>query len=156
MILEQRPDLEIRGIDVLVRPDTHVPVEPFDGHHIPHPDGAFDCVSFVDVLHHSDDPEALLREGARVARRALLVKDHTLEGWLAGPTLRFMDEVGNARHGVPRPHNYWTRTEWDAALARLGLASEAWHGRVGLYPWPASWLFDRRLQFVARLAVPEP
>ena len=68
-IRQRRPDIEVKGIDVLVRADTHVPVEAFDGTHIPYDDASFDFVMFVDVLHHADDPSHLLREAVRVARK---------------------------------------------------------------------------------------
>ena len=68
LILRSRPDLSINGIDILVRPQTHIPVVPFDGTTIPYPDGAFDVVMFVDVLHHTEDPMVLLGEAKRVAR----------------------------------------------------------------------------------------
>jgi SAM-dependent methyltransferase len=150
---ELRPDISIRGVDVLVRTATHIPVEPFDGRTLPHDAKQFDAVLFVDVLHHTDDPTVLLREAARVARQAVLIKDHTLQGVLAGPQLRFMDRVSNARHGVVLPNNYWTRRQWQQAFAALGLTVEVWRPKLGLYPWPASWIFDRALQFVCRLGM---
>ena len=151
LILRSRPDLTINGIDILVRPQTHIPVVPFDGNTIPYPDRAFDVVMFVDVLHHTDDPMVLLREAKRVARQAIVLKDHTKDGMLAGPTLRFMDWVGNRHHGVVLPYNYWTQTQWERAMSDLGLAAAAWNANVGLYPWPATHLFDRTLHFVAKL-----
>ena len=151
LILRSRPDLSINGIDILVRPQTHIPVVPFDGTTIPYPDGAFDVVMFVDVLHHTDDPMVLLREAKRVARRAVVLKDHTKDGFLAGSTLRFMDWVGNRHHGVVLPYNYWTLRQWKQAMAELGLVAAIWNADVGLYPWPANHFFDRTLHFVASL-----
>ena len=153
IICEQRPGLSITGVDVLVRPHTHIPVQQFDGIRLPFADKSFDVVLFTDVLHHTEDPEILLREARRVARVALVLKDHTKEGPLAYLTLRFMDWVGNARHGVALPYNYWTHSQWMDALRSLGLTVESWKAALGLYPRPASWLFDRRLHFVARIAV---
>ena len=152
LIMEARPDLQIEGIDVLVRSDTHIPVQPFDGSSIPHADDAYDTVMFVDVLHHTVDPATLLREGARVARQSVVLKDHNLKGILAGPTLRFMDYVGNAHHGVVLPYNYWPETNWKSAFAQVGLKIEVWKRDLHLYPAPADWLFGRSLHFVARLA----
>jgi SAM-dependent methyltransferase len=143
--------LQIHGVDVLVRKKTTIPVEPFDGHRLPFDDGSFDAVTFVDVLHHAVDPERLMVEASRVARRAVVIKDHLREGWLANATLRFMDRVGNCRHGVALPHNYWPRDFWQQAFQRRGLHVDYWTERMGLYPWPASWIFDRSLHFVARL-----
>lgn len=150
-LVRRRPDLRAEGIDVLVREGTHIPVRPFDGSHIPAADRSVGTVLLVDVLHHTDEPAALLREAARVARDAVVVKDHLVQGLLARPTLRFMDRVGNARHGVRLPYNYLTRREWDEAFAIAGLRVDAWVAQLGLYPAPASWLFDRGLHFAARL-----
>jgi ubiquinone/menaquinone biosynthesis C-methylase UbiE len=91
LIMDQRSDVEICGIDVLVREQTQIPVTEFDGLRIPFPDNSFDAVMFVDVLHHTDDPIALLFEAQRVAAKAIVIKDHRLNGLLARPTLRFMD-----------------------------------------------------------------
>lgn len=146
-----RPAVDIRGIDVLVREDSAIEVEAFDGATIPFPDESFDAVLLVDVVHHASEPMALLREAVRVSRQSLLIKDHTLEGWWAGPTLRFMDRVGNARHGVALPFEYWTRARWISAFETLGLSVVAWSDRLGLYPIPARWVFDRSLHFLARL-----
>jgi SAM-dependent methyltransferase len=148
-----RPDVAIEGIDVLVRPKTHIPVTPFDGARVPFADASFDVVMFVDVLHHTTDPTILLREAARVTRRDLVIKDHTRDGWLAGPTLRFMDYVGNARHGVALPGNYWPERRWRETFRALDLEVVDWTQKIPLYPWWAAWLFGRSLHFLARLTV---
>jgi SAM-dependent methyltransferase len=156
-ILRLRQDrLHIEGIDVLVRPGAHIPVRAFDGATIPNPDGSFDAVMFVDVLHHTLDAMALLREAVRVTRAGglIVIKDHTLQGLLAGPTLRFMDRVGNARHGVALPYNYWTPQQWFDAIKRLRLSVVSWNKRVGLYPFPANVVLGRSLHFVAALRTP--
>jgi SAM-dependent methyltransferase len=123
---------------------------------IPYASASVDVVLMVDVLHHTDDPTILLREAARVARTAVVVKDHLREGLGARLTLRSMDWVGNARHGVRLPYNYWSRAQWNRAFDTLGLAVEQWKCALGLYPKPASWLFDRSLHFVGLLAVTRP
>ena len=152
-LMDARPGITVRGLDVLVRDDAAIPVESFDGAHLPVEDDAFDVVLFVDVLHHADHAARMLAEAKRVARRFVLLKDHTRDGLLAGPTLRFMDRVGNARHGVALPYDYWSEREWRSAFLDAGLEIETWRGRLGLYPFPASLLFDRGLHFVARLSV---
>src|SRR6266699_4877837 len=99
LMMDQRDDVQISGIDVLVRNDTKVSVKQFDGSRIPFENKSFDAVMFVDVLHHTPDPAVLLREAARVARKAIVIKDHRLNGLLAKPTLRLMDWVSNANKG---------------------------------------------------------
>ncbi len=155
LILQQRPDATIEGIDVLVRPSARISVRPFDGAQIPYPDSKFDLALFVDVLHHTPDPSVLLREAARVAK-SILLKDHFKEGFLAGPTLRFMDWIGNKPHGVVLPYNYWTKSRWNEAFATLGLRVSDIKTTIGLYPPPASWLFSRKLHFIALLETAPP
>lgn len=150
-IMDLKPGLVFRGIDVLVRPHTHIPVEPFDGVTIPAEDGSYDWVTIVDVLHHTDDPGRLVAEAARVARQGVVIKDHLREGFAARATLRFMDWVGNKGHDVRLPYNYLSRAEWNAIFARAGVSPQSWRERLSLYPFPATLLFDRGLHFVATL-----
>lgn len=151
LIAQQRPDIALRGIDVLLREQTYIPVEAFDGQVIPYGDASFDVVLFVDVLHHTEDPILLLHEAVRVARKALVIKDHTLNGFFAGPILCFMDWVGNARYSVVLPYNYWPQQRWFEVFNMLDLTIGVWKKDLGLYPRPANWLFERSLHFITRL-----
>jgi SAM-dependent methyltransferase len=151
--MQMRSDLSFKGIDVLIRPETRIPVEAFDGQHIPHDNDSFDAVMLVDVLHHAENPLGLLEEALRVSRNVVLIKDHTLEGFLAGPTLLFMDRVGNLRHDVSLRYDYWPRDRWVQAFESFGVQVTAWNQRLGLYSWPARWIFERSFHFLARLEV---
>jgi SAM-dependent methyltransferase len=153
LVMQKRPDIKIRGIDVLVRSKTYLSVEAFDGTVIPGADKQFDVVMFVDVLHHTDDPMILLRQAVRVARKAIVIKDHICDGLFAASTLRLMDWVGNAHHAVSLPYNYWPQQKWLEAFNLLGLRISGWTNDLHLYPRPASWFFDRSLHFIARLDV---
>ena len=155
-ILRTRPDLSVRGLDVLLRPSTHIQVDLYDGRRIPAPDASVDCTLLVDVLHHASDPVLLLREAARVSRRGVVVKDHLAENVLDEATLRLMDWVGNAGHGVHLTYRYWPRARWLRAFADLHLEPVVWRERLGLYPFPASLLFGRGLHFVTRLEPDRP
>jgi SAM-dependent methyltransferase len=150
-IIDQNPGLDIRGMDVLVRPQAHIPVMHFDGLNIPSADRSFDWVMMVDVLHHTDDPRQLISEAARVARRGVVIKDHLREGFGAYTTLRLMDWVGNKGHGVRLPYNYLRRKEWSAIFSDAGIAPISWRESLSLYPFPANLLFDRSLHFIATL-----
>lgn len=150
-LMERRPDIMVRGLDVLARPKAAIPVELFDGSRLPVADGGVDTAMFVDVLHHTDDPSVLLREARRVSRRNVVLKDHASDGILARPSLRLMDWVGNAHHGVALPFNYWSSDRWRREFVALGLAVDYWTQALALYPAPASLLFDRSLHFVAAL-----
>jgi SAM-dependent methyltransferase len=155
LVRDRVPGLSVEGLDILLRPKTHIPVTIFDGRTIPHEDNSFDAVMFVDVLHHTDDPRILIREAARVARRAVIIKDHLNDGLLSESTLRLMDYVGNAHHGVRLPYNYWPRKAWESAWGEIGLTVDVWDRVADLYPPYASWVFGRGLHFIARLTKTE-
>ncbi len=150
-ILDLRTDLIISAFDVRVPARAHLPVRQFDGRALPHGDASVDAVLLADVLHHADDPMRLLFEAARVARRAIIIKDHIQVSWFDRQTLRFLDWANGAPRAAATPGNYWTAGEWTLALQRVGTAIETWNTDLGLYPWPVSGLFDRSLHFVARL-----
>jgi 2-polyprenyl-3-methyl-5-hydroxy-6-metoxy-1,4-benzoquinol methylase len=156
LIAARRPDLEIAGVDVLVRPDARIAVVTYDGCHLPFKDGSWDTVLFCDVLHHTTDPVTLLREAARVARHNVIIKDHTVQGPLARLTLRFMDVVGNAPHGVQLTYNYLTPAQWEEAFRQSGLRVEKLRGRLSLYPSWADRIFGRSLHFLALYRVKAP
>lgn len=150
-ILDRRPDVSLRALEVLVRPDQHVAVEPFDGETLPFPDESFDVVLLVDVLHHATDPWALLGEATRVSRGLMVVKDVMAEGVLARETLHAMERIANTSHGISIPYTFPRRREWDFELNRLDLTVESWNGRLGLYPFPANLVFERRMHFLVAL-----
>jgi SAM-dependent methyltransferase len=153
LIVEQRPGVTVKGIEPVLRERSNRSVEQFDGKAIPFPDRSFDVVMLVDVLHHTDDPIVVLRDAARVARRALIIKDVLRDGFMVDTTLRFMDRVGNLRYGVPLPYTFWSRQKWVSSFDDLGLKVRSWKKVLGLYPWPATLIFQRDMHFVTELAV---
>ena len=84
--------------------------------------------------------------------QSVLIKDHNRNGLLAGPRLRLMDWVGNARFGVALPYNYWTERQWHEAWRVIGLKPEQMVTRIGLYPTPVDWLFGAKLHFITLLS----
>jgi SAM-dependent methyltransferase len=134
-----RPDIKIEGIDVLIRPDTHIPVRLFDGEHIPLSEKAVDVVFFVDVLHHTSDARILLHEAARVSRRHIVIKDHLREGLFAKATLQPMDWIGNYGHDVVLPYNYLSEQEWRKHFRDTNLSPEDWTESLGCTNFRSPW-----------------
>lgn len=154
-ILSLRPDLRFVGTDSRLRGQARFPIYRALGSALPHAEAAFDAVLLVDVLHHTREPSDVIAEAARVARSCILIKDHTRDTRTARWLLRFMDLVGNARHAVDLPFNYWSTGEWERAFPRHGLRIRTWVRHLPLYPWWAAWLFSRGLHCIIALE-PDP
>lgn len=76
-------------------------------------------VTLIDVLHHDEDPQAVLSEAVRVARSRVLIKDHY---WITGLDrllLTVADYVGNKATGVSLPYNFLRMEEWTAVFDAL-------------------------------------
>ena len=154
-VMDRRPGLSATGADVLGRPSVAIPMQVFDGLHVPFDDDQFDAVMLVDVLHHCDEPDVLLAEVARVARRAILIKDHTVAGPFGRSILHFMDWVGNRGHGVRLVYNYWTAHQWDDTWQRHGLTVVECRRRLKLFPAWSRWALESGPHFLIHVAPPE-
>src|SRR5215813_5912604 len=53
-IMQLRPDVRIRGVEVLPRAECKIECDPYDGKHLPFADNSFDACMMVDVLHHTE------------------------------------------------------------------------------------------------------
>jgi SAM-dependent methyltransferase len=135
----------VEGVDVLVRDEVAIPVRAFDGCHLPWPDKSWDYVMAVDVLHHVDDQKILFGEMLRVARRAVLLKDHLCENEFDRWLLLKMDGIGNDRHGVAVPGRYLSHDQWRGLFNSAGGSVETFRDHVPIYPWPLSMIFGRGL-----------
>lgn len=149
------PGVFVAGADVLARAPAPVPLVRYDGRRLPYASGSFDTAMLVDVLHHAEDPAALLREAARVSR-VLVVKDHLRRGPWSAAMLAFMDWVGNRPYGVGLEYGYLGLPAWRALFERLSLEVERFQEGIDLYPRPFNVVFRPDWQFVARLRVPAP
>jgi len=78
-----KPDLQVVGVEpvaeLLERAlAAGVPAHSLvrgSGFQLPFPDGSFDAVCELAVLHHVPDPEPMVREMTRVARKAIFISD---------------------------------------------------------------------------------
>jgi SAM-dependent methyltransferase len=151
LIQQDRPAVSVRGVEIMSRPDCLIDCAIFDGRTLPVDDSSVDVCMFVDVLHHTLDPESLLREAGRATKSYILIKDHLCESRADNMVLRFMDWVGNRPHGVYLPYNYQSRTRWERHFSSCGLRIAAWKNNLPLYPFPFSRFFGRNLHFIALL-----
>jgi ubiquinone/menaquinone biosynthesis C-methylase UbiE len=145
------PLTNVQGAEVHARPDCAIECRLFDGKSLPFPDNSFDVCLFVDVLHHTMDPETICREAVRVSRKHVVIKDHLCENRVDDATLRFMDWAGNRSHGVALPYNYLSQKRWDKLFEDVGLEKIVTEHKIALYPFPFSLIFGRGLHFISLL-----
>jgi len=147
-----RPELEFSGVDVYIRPKTFIPVTKYDGERLPFDDESIDAVVIVDVLHHCNDPKAVLKECARVSKKWVIIKDHVSDSRYDETILSFMDWVGNRSHGVVLPYNYLSTSNWASAFQEAGLEKTEAYKNLRLYPMPFELVFGRGLHCLDLLA----
>ena len=145
---------KIQGVAVLVQPHCSIPVVAYDGVRIPFPDDAFDVVLCIDMLHHTEDPECLLQEAARVARQWVLVKDHIAESHWDHSVLTGLDWLGNVGTGVALPYHFLSSDQWRALFSACQL--EEIERRHPIHYWPGilGHMLDRQYHFISKLKVP--
>jgi SAM-dependent methyltransferase len=110
--IQDRTGARFAGVDIHIPGEPSIPVTRYDGKTLPFEDSSFDCVTIVDVLHHTEDPAGLLAEARRVARDRVLIKDHYWEtGWDL-LMLRLSDYIGNKPYGIVLPYNFLSIESW--------------------------------------------
>lgn len=91
----------------------------YDGRTLPFEARSFSVGLLSNVLHHVPDPEALLLEGARVARRLLVLED-VYDDDRGRRLTQLMDSALNLEF-FGHPHSNRSDSEWRATFLRLGL-----------------------------------
>jgi SAM-dependent methyltransferase len=142
---------KIAGVDVKVRPEVAIDVHAYDGTHLPFDDGAFEAVVISDVLHHCQDPRAVLREALRVASRVVAVKDHFCFGPVSEKILLWMDVVGNAGPAVEVRGTYFGPREWVELVTAAGGRFTGLTWPLQIHDYPFRLVTQDRLQFAARI-----
>jgi ubiquinone/menaquinone biosynthesis C-methylase UbiE len=87
-------------------------VMPFEGEQ-------FDTALVLTTLHHTPDPDAILREAARVARRVIVIEDVFETRWQEAYT-KFADSLTNMEF-LGHPHSNRNDAHWQQSFAQLGL-----------------------------------
>jgi 2-polyprenyl-3-methyl-5-hydroxy-6-metoxy-1,4-benzoquinol methylase len=152
-LMSKRSDIEVIGLEVILRPNASIPTVAYGGGCFPFAHQAYSSVLIADTLHHIEAKEQVLEECLRVSRGSVIIKDHFYRNFWEHFLLRGLDIAGNAPYGVPSIFNYFTRESWQRTLKELNVEETYRIEEVpGQYPMPFQVLIGRNIQFIAKIA----
>ena len=74
--LQSHFSCQVLGIDTINYLSTAIPFQAYDGGIIPLEDKSFDVAICLAVIHHTNDPELILKELHRIAKKVILIEDY--------------------------------------------------------------------------------
>lgn len=92
----------------------------YEGKIMPYDEGAYDTALLLTVLHHTADPDAILREASRIARRVIIIEDVFNSAWQRKYT-KIADSLTNLEF-FGHPHSNRSDAGWRKTFDRLGLS----------------------------------
>lgn len=98
-------------LDVVQPGYQKAPVVLYDGIKIPFPDQSFDAAILVTMLHHVDDPKALLGEVYRVTRKRVVVIEDIYHHGIGLFWTICRDRILNVEF-MEHPHQFRKHEEW--------------------------------------------
>lgn len=116
----QERGFKVTGVDV-TDISIHREIEPiiYDGGTFPFKNNSFDVAIIITVLHHIENPEKMLAEMKRVAKRIIIVEDIYESNWQKYLTY-VMDSVINFEY-FGHPHTNKSDKEWKRTFKNMGL-----------------------------------
>lgn len=90
----------------------------YDGRKMPFPDKSFDVALLITVLHHTKDPEAVLREAKRISKKVIVIEDIFVS--LFQKYLTFVMDSFISMEFINHPHSNKDDTTWREVFNRLG------------------------------------
>ena len=120
-VMDFNSSLSVVGVDVQANRPSKIERVVYHGKKLPFPDNSFDIVMALDVLHHVEDNEALLREMKRVANKYIIIKDHLYHSTFSKVIISVVDYCLNLPYGIKCAFNYLSMNEWMALFDRLDL-----------------------------------
>jgi len=92
----------------------------FDGSDLPFDKNTFDTTLFITVLHHTPNPELLVKEATRVSKRIIIMED-IFENIFQKFATYMMDSIVNLEF-LGHPHSNKDETEWLSLFKRNKLS----------------------------------
>jgi len=106
-------DIRDSGFEPRLRPTL------YDGNIMPYDDDSFDTALLLTMLHHTPDPDAILQEASRIARRLIIIEDVYETAW-QGRLTKVTDSITNLEF-IGHPHSNRSDAQWRESFDRMGL-----------------------------------
>jgi SAM-dependent methyltransferase len=112
-LIKNKINIKILGVDTNVLSKTYIPVIKYNGKRLPFKNNSFDCVMIIDVLHHEEDIEKLLKESKRVTKKFIIIKDHYYTNPIDFKILKIIDYSGNKPYNINLPYKFLKLNEFE-------------------------------------------
>ena len=112
---------KVIGVDIKDQRVFDIPFEIINGRELPFPEKSFDTVLINYVLHHSQEPEALLKEAKRVAKKIIIYEDLP-ENLFSKIYCKIHGFTFNKFFQKNNNLSFKTAKEWEEIFQKLGLA----------------------------------
>lgn len=120
-VLNYNPSLKIEGVDVQDNLPCKIKRTKYDGKTIPFPDNHFDIVIAIDVLHHTDNIPALIKEMSRVSKKHIIIKDVVTYSIFSHIGISIADYLSNFNYGIKCTYNFPKMKEWKSFFSSNNL-----------------------------------
>jgi len=113
-------DYDVDGLDIKdnsFRKDLQPHI--YDGKTMPFKAQSYDIALLPTILHHTPEPDAIIRESARIARRLIIIED-VYEGRVMEWLTKRMDSLMNLEF-FGHPHSNRSDKQWRSSFANMGL-----------------------------------
>jgi ubiquinone/menaquinone biosynthesis C-methylase UbiE len=111
---------QVTLLDVAKYESCPHPVTYFDGGNFPFEDNSFDASLLITMLHHTKDPDQILREAARVTRKRVIVIEDIYDTYAGRQLCKFRDAALNFEW-IDHPMNFRSHKGWIDSFQDLGM-----------------------------------
>jgi SAM-dependent methyltransferase len=108
---------KVLGVDIKDNRLVPIPFKIIDGQNLPFENGSFDFVLINFVLHHTENPERILREAKRVSKKIIIFEDLP-EGFFSKLRCKIHQLTFPAKKRV---FNFKRGIEWEEIFKKLNL-----------------------------------
>ncbi len=120
---------DVTGLDITDNSyDDSLKPDIYDGLTMPYADNQFDCALILTTLHHTPNPDAIITEAKRIAKRIIIIEDVYDTPFQATYT-KITDSITNMEF-FGHPHTNRSDKQWRECFEKLGLKLQ--HSKI--YP----------------------